>query len=34
MASHKSSDPWSAIVIVLTAGLFALALLVKGFTHA
>ena len=33
MASHKSSDPWSAIVIVLTAGLFALALLVKGFTH-
>jgi hypothetical protein len=33
VASHKSSDPWSAIVIVLTAGLFALALLVKGFTH-
>jgi hypothetical protein len=33
MASHKSSDPWSAIVIVLTAGLFALALLVKGFTQ-
>ena len=33
MASHKSSDPWSAIVIVLTAGLFALALSVKGFTH-
>jgi hypothetical protein len=33
MASYKSSHPWSAIVIVLTAGRFALALLVKGFTH-
>ena len=33
ISSTRSSDPWSAIVIVLTAGLFALPLLVKGFTH-
>jgi type III secretory pathway component EscV len=34
MALFKSSDPWSGVVIVLTAGLFVVALFVKGFTHA
>jgi len=29
----KSSDPWSSIVIVITFGLFGLALFLKGFTH-
>jgi hypothetical protein len=29
----KSSDPWSIIIIVLTVGLFVLALFLKGFTH-
>jgi hypothetical protein len=29
----KSSDPWAVIVIILTVGLFVLALLIKGFTH-
>ena len=29
----KSSDPWSIVIIVLTVGLFALALFLKGFTH-
>ena len=34
MALFKSSDPWSGVVIVLTVGLFVVALFVKGFTHA
>ena len=34
MALFKSSDPWSLVVIVLTVGLFVVALFVKGFTHA
>ncbi len=29
----KGIDPWSGVVIVLTAGLFGLSLLVNGFTH-
>ncbi len=29
----KSSDPWSIVIIVLTVGLFVLALFLKGFTH-
>jgi hypothetical protein len=29
----KASDPWSIVVILLTVGLFGLALLIKGFTH-
>ena len=33
MANFKSSDPWSTVVIVLTVGLFVLALFLKGFTH-
>jgi hypothetical protein len=33
MAIFKSSDPWSAIVIVLTGGLFLGALFLQGFTH-
>lgn len=32
-AMAKSSDPWSMIVIALTAALFILALFVKGFTQ-
>jgi hypothetical protein len=31
--SDRSSDPWALVVIVLSFGLFALALLLKGFTH-
>jgi hypothetical protein len=34
MALFKSSDPWSGVVVVLTVGLFVVALFVKGFTHA
>ena len=33
MAASKPSDPWTIIVIVLTFGLFAVALFVNGFTH-
>jgi len=33
MEMLKSSDPTAVIVIVLTVGLFALALFIKGFTH-
>jgi hypothetical protein len=33
MTSLKFFDPWSVIVIALTAILFAGALFVKGFTH-
>jgi hypothetical protein len=33
MAIFKSSDPWSVVVIILTVGLFLVALFVKGFTH-
>jgi hypothetical protein len=33
MAIFKSSDPWASITIVLSFGLFAMALFVKGFTH-
>jgi hypothetical protein len=33
MKSSKSSDPWSVITIVLSVGLFVLALFIKGFTH-
>ena len=29
----KSSDPWSIVVIILTVGLFVLALFVKGLGH-
>jgi type III secretory pathway component EscV len=34
MATFKSSDPWSALVIVLTGCLFLAALFVQGFTHS
>jgi hypothetical protein len=34
MALFQSSDPWSGVVIVLTVGLFVVALFVKGLTHA
>ncbi|MGA2430960.1 MAG: hypothetical protein ABSH13_20860 [Candidatus Acidiferrum sp.] len=34
MALFKSSDPWSIVVIVLTVGLFLVALFIKGFTHS
>jgi hypothetical protein len=34
MATLKSYDPWSGIVIVLTGALFLAALFVKGFTHS
>ena len=33
MAIFKSSDTWASITIVLSFGLFAMALFVKGFTH-
>ena len=33
MKTPKSSDPWTMIVIVVSFGLFALALFVKGFGH-
>ena len=33
MNSSKASDPWAVVTIVLTVGLFVLALFVKGFTH-
>jgi hypothetical protein len=33
MASAKSSDPSATVVILLSFGLFALALFVKGFAH-
>jgi len=33
MKSSRSSNPASVVVIVLTAGTFALALFLKGFTH-
>ena len=33
MAIFKSSDPWSVVVIILTVGLFVVALFVQGFTH-
>jgi hypothetical protein len=29
----KSFDPWTIIIIVLTFGLFSLALFLQGFTH-
>jgi len=32
VSMFKSSDPWSIVVIVLTVGLFIVALFVKGFT--
>ncbi len=33
MKRSKSSDPWAVVTIVLSVGLFLLALFVKGFTH-
>jgi hypothetical protein len=33
MKMFRSSDPWALIVIVLSFGLFLLALILKGFTH-
>jgi hypothetical protein len=33
MANRRSSDPWAVIVIILTVGLFVLALFLKGFSH-
>jgi hypothetical protein len=33
MARLKSVDPWTYVVIVLSFGLFALALFVEGFAH-
>jgi hypothetical protein len=33
MNMFKGSDPWAVIVIVLSFGLFGLALVVTGFTH-
>lgn len=33
MKSWKNVDPWSGMVILLTAGLFVLSLIVKGLTH-
>jgi hypothetical protein len=33
MAIFKSPDPWTTIIIVLSFGLFVVALFVKGFTH-
>jgi hypothetical protein len=33
MKMFKSSDPWALIIIVLSFGLFLLALILKGFTH-
>jgi protein-S-isoprenylcysteine O-methyltransferase Ste14 len=33
MNISKSSDPWAVIVILLSVGLFVVAVFVKGFTH-
>ena len=33
MSRSKSSDPWAFIIIVLSVGLFVVALFVKGFKH-
>jgi predicted tellurium resistance membrane protein TerC len=33
MKMFRSSDPWALVVIVLSFGLFFLALILKGFTH-
>jgi hypothetical protein len=33
MRTFKSSDPWSGVVIIVTLGLFGLALFLKGFTR-
>ena len=33
MKMFKSSDPWASITIVLSCGLFVLALFLKGFSH-
>jgi len=33
METFKTSDPWATIVIVLSCGLFVLALFLRGFTH-
>jgi CHASE3 domain sensor protein len=33
MHTFKGSDPWALIVIVLSFGLFGVALIVTGFTH-
>jgi hypothetical protein len=33
MKMFKSADPWAVIIIVLTFGLFVLALVLKGVTH-
>ena len=33
MNSSKASDPWAVVTVVLTVGLFVVALFVKGFTH-
>ena len=33
MKKDKSSDPWAVVTVVLSAGLFLVALFVKGFTH-
>jgi glucose-6-phosphate-specific signal transduction histidine kinase len=30
---HNYQDPWSTLIVVLTLGLFIVALVVKGFTH-
>ncbi len=34
MAKVRSSDPWAIVIVVLTFGLFVLALVLKGLTHA
>lgn len=33
MGIFKSSDPWANLIIVLSGGLFVVALFVKGFSH-
>jgi hypothetical protein len=33
MQIRQSSDPWALVIIVLSFGLFGLALVLKGFTH-
>jgi hypothetical protein len=33
MKVFKSNDPWTSVVILLTFGLFALSVAVKGITH-
>lgn len=33
MGNFRASDPWSNVIVILTLGLFILALFLKGFTH-